>query len=286
MSKAQDYDDESGDAGRANERGSSGAVRSVERCIDILDYLTSTREPKTLSDIARQLDAPKSTVLTILRTLAGRGLVAAAPGSKAYAPGLRLARYAASAPLADLGQIAQPYLRQLADATGETATLGLYESGAVFYGFSEVGAELLQFRIPLGIPRPLHATAAGKLALACMSEADLDGYIGSGLERITPKTVVDPVRLRSALQLIRKQGYAITREEGSKDLFGVAAPIRGASGGLAAAVGLAGPMFRLKRSQKVYVEHVVQAAHRISEEMRRYGDAVVVPDPRLQSESR
>ena len=51
-------------------------VRSVERCIDILDLLVAQDREMTLSELATAIAAPKSTTLTVVRTLVGRGLVA------------------------------------------------------------------------------------------------------------------------------------------------------------------------------------------------------------------
>ena len=47
-------------------------VRSIERSIDVLNLLVPPGRAMTLSQLSRELGAPKSTVLTIVRTLAGR----------------------------------------------------------------------------------------------------------------------------------------------------------------------------------------------------------------------
>lgn len=44
-------------------------------CIDIVDALASARAAMSLSALSRAIQAPKSTMLTIVRTLARRGLV-------------------------------------------------------------------------------------------------------------------------------------------------------------------------------------------------------------------
>jgi hypothetical protein len=43
-------------------------VRSVERCIDILDLLVAQEREMTLSELATAIGAPKSTTLTVVRT--------------------------------------------------------------------------------------------------------------------------------------------------------------------------------------------------------------------------
>ena len=71
----------------------SATVRSVERCIDIIDVLATSRRPLSLSAISRAIDTPKSTALTIVRTLVQRGLLAMDPATKLYEIGLGFGRY-------------------------------------------------------------------------------------------------------------------------------------------------------------------------------------------------
>jgi len=88
-------------------------VRSVERCIDILDLLVAQEREMTLSELATAIAAPKSTTLTVVRTLLRRGLVAYDARSRLYRVGLGFARFAKAQAEVDLRDIAIPHLRRL-----------------------------------------------------------------------------------------------------------------------------------------------------------------------------
>lgn len=257
----------------------STAVRSVERCIDILDILANAPSAMSLSMISRAIQTPKSTTLTIVRTLVQRGLVTMDPATKLYQIGLGFARYTAERPRrADLIEVATPSLEALARETLETSTLAMREGDKVFNVCRFVGPQPLQLHVPIGIARDLHATAGGKIFLAWMDNAQRRAFLAAHpLPRFTPRTLTDPASLARRLAASRRLGYAIARGETSPDLFGVAAPVFGRGGAVVAAVNLSGPLFRLQPNQPHYVQSTRAAADAISREIARIGGEVALP---------
>lgn len=256
----------------------SSPVRSVERCIDILDLLATSAKAVSLGDISRGVGAPKSTVLTIVRTLVARGVVVRDDEHKLYR--LSSARWGGSVPeRADLASLARPHLQRLARETQETATLALTDGRSIYYHERTIGDQPLQYVVPVGVPRPMHGTASGKVFLAQMSPAERLAFVKQvGLKRFTPRTITDSAALERNLQVVRRNGYGITRAETSDDLFGVAAPIVDRTGKIIAAVNLGGPLFRLRRRQQDYVAATAAAAAAISAELARISD-VALPTP-------
>lgn len=256
----------------------SDTVRSIDRCFDILEMLTDGGREMSLAEISRNLEAPKSTVLTIVRTLAARGLLAVDEERKVYRIGLGFARFAAHArqPVS-LEAIARPHLQKLTQETGETTTLALVEGPSVFYSCAMQGPQLIQYVVPLGVARPLHCTASGKLALAQMDEPAVKAYIRKpGLVRFTSRTITRPGALMAELDKIRKQGFATSFGEISNDLFGVAAPIRDSEDEVIASVNLVGPIFRLGARMPRLAQAVRRTSQQISAEVARVGSALVV----------
>lgn len=258
---------------------SSSTVRSVERCIDIIDMLAARRLPMSLSELSRATSTPKSTTLTIVRTLVHRGLLSFDAATKRYQIGLGLARYASERPRkVDLFTLASPFLEALARETLETATIAMREGDKVYNVCRFVGQQPLQVLIPIGIPRTLHATAGGKIFLAWMSREERAVHIDSRpLERFTSSTVTDPRLLHRRLDACKRDGYSVTRGETLPELFGIAAPITDRHGAIVAAVNLSGPLFRLQRGQPQYVAAVRKAASLISEQIARVGTEIAVP---------
>lgn len=65
------------------------------------------------------------------------------------------------------------------------------------------------------------------------------------LEQRTPNTVTDPNELRGLLEVIRRDGYYVSRSQVDEGVLAVAAPVRDSSGEVIAAVSVVGPETRL-----------------------------------------
>jgi DNA-binding IclR family transcriptional regulator len=260
-------------ADTSNLEQTAAGVRSIERCIDILDLLVAHDRQMTLTDLAHAVGAPKSTMLTILRTLVGRGLVAYDAKTKLYRIGLGFMRFAEKTQVeVSLRDLALPHLKSLSEDTSETVTLAMTDGLAVFYLCRIMGSQPLQYVIPVGMPRPMHATAGGKILLAHMTLAEREKhYARAGLAGLTERTITDVRVLEAQLDACRHDGYAIACGETSADLFGVAAPIFGASRNAVAAVNLGGPLSRFARGESHYIAAVMKTAEAISSDLYRLG---------------
>jgi DNA-binding IclR family transcriptional regulator len=247
-------------------------VRSVERCIDILDLLVAQEREMTLSELATAIGAPKSTTLTVVRTLLGRGLVAYEARSRLYRVGLGFTRFAKAQVEVDLRDIAIPHLRRLVEETSETVTLAMTDGRTVYYLCRIMGSHPLQYAIPVGSPRPMHATAAGKALLAHFRPEQLRDYFDKvELRELTKNTITDRSALEAHLETCRRRGYATAEGETSLDVFGLAVPIFDAEGHAVAAVNLGGPLSRLKDGQARYVPAVAATAQAIARDISQFG---------------
>jgi IclR family pca regulon transcriptional regulator len=100
--------------------------------------------------------------------------------------------------------------------------------------------------INVGTRFPAYATSMGRVLLAALSEEALDGYLANvELERLSPRTVTSPDRLRTELTKVRKQGWALVDQELEEGLRSVAVPIRGRSGDVVAAANLSAHASRM-----------------------------------------
>jgi IclR-like helix-turn-helix domain-containing protein len=61
-------------AGRATATETRGGHRAAHRVVDILELLAASRQGLALREVSAQLEAPKSSLLSLLRTLTARGL--------------------------------------------------------------------------------------------------------------------------------------------------------------------------------------------------------------------
>jgi IclR family acetate operon transcriptional repressor len=225
-------------------------VRSVERAVAVVEFVARNERPAPLHAISDAIDAPKSTALNILRTLAGKGWLAVGE-AKTYTLGPRLAELAGRAhAYTDIRALARPHLEHLARRTGEAVFLSIVDGDEIVYIDAVESTHPIRYAADVGSRRPLHCTSAGKVALA-LSPADVvERYIAKGLARYTAATITDPARLRAQLRRIRARGYGDARGERVPSLFGVAGPVVDPSGQLVAAVTVAGPAFRIRGHER------------------------------------
>ncbi len=201
----------------------------------VLDALDT--DPLTIRELARRTELPLATVHRAVARLLEWGGLERVPGG--VRPGLRLFELGQLVPQrARLAEAALPFMGDLYEATHEVVAL------AVLDGTDTVWLEQLSGRLAPPVPSrvggrlPAHVTAAGKALLAFAPEV-VDALCARGLERHGPGTITDPEALRAALAEIRERGVAINREESSRGVLGVAAPVIDRDGTVVAALALA-----------------------------------------------
>lgn len=217
---------------------------SAQRSLAILDVLAETGALGT-NELARRTGANASTVSRQLGTLVEAQLVERVPETGRYRLGIRLVTLANSV-LArlDVRTVARPHLEALAAEVGETATLSVpAEPDAITIDF--VAAErYVQGMTRLGRPSIAHATAAGKVMLACTGRRPQPP-----LAAYTERTITRREELDAELERIRVRGWADAYEEREPDLNAIAAPVWSSGETLAGIVALQGPVRRFGRAQ-------------------------------------
>ena len=224
----------------------SEGLRSVTRALRALEMIADEGE-LGVTELGRRLGVHKATASRLASTLAKRGLVERDPVSDRYRLGFGLLRLAGAAMAGlDLVSSSRGVLEDLAEETHETVTLGVRSGDGVISIDQVTGTRSIVSVSWIGRWTPLHTTSTGKVFLAFMEEPELERTIGNALESTTPRSVTDPDQLRAQLLQIRTRGYAQTLEELEEGLNAVAAPVRKADGGVAAALSVSGPAFRLR----------------------------------------
>ena len=198
----------------------TGAVKSAARAIDIVEHV-ALQGPVNARSIARATGVPESSLSYLLATLVDRGWLAQA-ADRTYSSGPALARLAAGAqaPLVDR---ARPVLRALAAATHETASLFIRRAYEIEVLEVELSTHDLRFTPNPGQRMPLHSFAGGKALLARMSPEELDAYFReSARARFTEHTICDEAALRREIESCQARGAAVSLEEHSVGVNGVA----------------------------------------------------------------
>ncbi|MFI1919776.1 IclR family transcriptional regulator [Nocardia sp. NPDC020380] len=222
-------------------------MNSVTTALRVFEEVAAA-QPAGLSDLARRLDTPKSTVQRCLKTLESAGWVRTAPDDSGrwVITGKAFSIGSAVASGADLRAVAMPILSELQAQTGETIHLALPDGDELVLIERLDSPHQLRAFLPLGTRLPLHAASNGKAYLASLPDSEIEDVLRRDLDRRTPRTITDPDALRAELAEIRGRGYAITEQELHDGITAIAVALRpGGSGRTAASFSISGPSVRI-----------------------------------------
>jgi DNA-binding IclR family transcriptional regulator len=168
-----------------------------------------------------------------------------------------------------IDELALPFMKDLAQLTGETVILSYLSSG-VAYCLERVGPESgLVFSMQRGAHLPLYAGASAKVLLAQLAEAEIDQILERvELVAITPNTITDRSELKRNLVEIKAQGWAFSDQETDWGARAMSAPVVSEKLGITAGLCVAGPAQRME-GQKLEEakELVIQFADKLNRKM-------------------
>jgi len=243
-------------------RPATRQVGAVQRAVDVLDALAEARTELGTNEIARRTGINVSSISRLLSTLTSTGLVQHVPSSGRYRLGVRILQLASAARESlDVRAVARPYLEELTDLTGETATLSLPgEHDLLTVDFVQ-SRRSVRSVAEIGRNSVAHATAAGKVFLAwggTLPDGDLVVY--------TEQTIVDRSALAAEISKVAERGWAQAVGEREEDLNAIAAPVLDTAGRLRAVLGVQGPALRFRpRAMRAAVDPLVDRAAHITE---------------------
>jgi IclR family acetate operon transcriptional repressor len=192
---------------------------SVVTALTVLEALSLTGAVG-VSQLARQLDLPKSTVQLTLKATGWARQDADAKWSLTLRCAVISQRVMTRTTLSDA---VRPLVRELRDRTGETARCFLIDAMnfvLLDVAESERAVRAVEEELPNSLP--LHATAIGKAILAARPK-DFAALLKKPLPGVTPRTITDADLLRGEIDQARERGWAQVLEETHLDVGGVAA---------------------------------------------------------------
>jgi DNA-binding IclR family transcriptional regulator len=260
------------------------AFQVLERTFGILEVFTETQPEWSTTRIARELDLPVPTVHRILAALKHLGYVSQHEETRRFRLGIAALSLGERArTLADLRPVAIGPLRQLSEATGETALLTVLtpeRDRSVCLERVET-SQPLRLSVQPGRQLPLHAGASQKALLAFMPADEIERLTAQPLERFCTSTITSRRALCRELAAIRARGWSSSYEETNVGVWGIAVPVLSAAD-VVCAVGIAGPSPRLtaeRARRDVRLTH--EAATVIGRALGLSAPPVTVSDARI-----
>jgi DNA-binding IclR family transcriptional regulator len=258
---------EEAEADSARERG---GIQSLERAFAILEEVARNREGISLVELSKRVGLHNSTTFHLVKTMMSLGYVQQVRDPKRYRIGRRVFTLAAAAlDEIELLGLATPVLENLTRDTGECSHFAIRSGDNVVVVAKTTGSGMFQMAHQVGVTRPAHCTALGKVLLSDFSSAQLDRYFASHeLTRFTAKTLIDPEALKREIEAVHRNGIGFDDGEFDAEVRCVAVPVYDLTGRVAGAIGISGPIWRLSiQALQEKAQQVRVAATELSREL-------------------
>jgi IclR family acetate operon transcriptional repressor len=239
-----------------------GSIQSVDRALSLLEALAEAGGEASLTDLSRRTHLNVSTCHHLLSTLVNWGYVAKVPGRRSYALGARVL-YLGHACLrqVDLPRRSQIYIDRINQATGESVHLAVLQADTIITLVKREARHAVRVDSGMiGRSDAPHATATGKAMIAWLPEDQIRRMLPTDLKRFTDNTIVDFEVLLEELRHVRRNGFAIDREEFQPGVICVGSAIRDHAGAVVGAISASAPAMRATEDHLALMRREVLAA--------------------------
>ncbi len=223
------------------------SIQSVDRALGLLEALAEAGGEAALTELSRRTSLNVSTCHHLLSTLVNWGYVAKVPGRRSYALGARVL-YLGQACLrqVDLPRRAEHHIDRINAVTGETVHLAVLQSDSIVTLMKRDARHAVRVETgALGRSDAPHATATGKAMLAWLTEDHIRRILADQqMKRFTEKTITDFDLFIDELRHVRRNGYAMDREEFQPGVICIGAAIRDHAGAVVGAISASMPAMR------------------------------------------
>ncbi|MCW3038862.1 MAG: Transcriptional regulator, IclR [Solirubrobacterales bacterium] len=248
-------------------------LNTVKKVGPVLELFTVEQPEWRMSDIARALDMPKSSVHSLVTTLSEIGLLSTSAQGR-YRLGWNLLSLSERMrDSLDFRQHALPQMEELAKDLRETVLLAALDRAEVVY------VERVEGRHPMvrlagvatGARAPAHCTAVGKVMLAHRDAAEVRMLLTrAGMKAYTKRTITDLDAFEQEMIKVRAAGHALDLQEIVPEIACAAVPITNHYGTVVAAMSVSMPAYRFPTDRAALLSAMNDAALIVS---RRIADA-------------
>lgn len=252
-----------------NPRRDSSRLSSVTTAIHLLKSFSEIDTELGISELAKRLGVAKSTVHRLAGTLLEEGLLKQNPDNGRYSLGVGLFSLGSLVRSGlDVTSESKHLLMELRERTQENVRLAVLERQSIVLLHDFESPQTLRLRSLTGQLKPAFCTAEGLCLLSGLREPQLSKFLEYPRSSRTAKTVTDEEPLRLAIRRVKRTGYAVEDEECDEGTRCLAAPVHNGEGRIVAAVGIAGPRVRIRKSQFTQLAPIVmETTQKISERL-------------------
>ena len=246
--------------------------QSLEKGLAVLRGFGAARRTMNLADIAQVAGISKSSAQRMIHTLEELGYVRKHPQSRRFQLTPKVMEIGYNYLAADiLVDVANPYLAELNQITGETVNLTEPDGLDMVYVARFVAPKFIPVHMPIGSRIPMYCSGSGRAYLSVLGDDEIHSMLESS-DRVTftQHTLTDTSSIFKRIQISRAQGYATNQEEMFLGDMTIAAPVVNSHGLPVASVHVVVPCSRwtLPDAEQKMASSVIQCARSISSSIR------------------
>ncbi|HLI99012.1 MAG TPA: IclR family transcriptional regulator [Bradyrhizobium sp.] len=241
-----------------------GGVQSLARAFGIMEEVARSRDGISLAELSKRVGLHNSTTFHLVKTMVSLGYIRQIKDSKRYRIGRPLFALAASAlDEIEMVSLATPVLEDLSRETGEGGHFAVRMGDSVVVIARTAAPGAFQLTERVGVVRPAHCTALGKVILAALRADQLDRFLARiELTPVTRNSITELGALKKDINEVRHSGIAFDDGEFNPEVRCVAVPVKDFTGQVIGAIGISGPIWRLSLQAVQSRAITVQAAAR------------------------
>jgi IclR family pca regulon transcriptional regulator len=246
-------------------------IQSLARGLQVIRAFDRASPEMTLSDVARRTGLTRATARRFLMTLIQEGYVRTDGSRFALTPRILELGYSYLSSTS-LPELAEPHLEHLATTVHESASVSVLDGGDIVYVARVAVSRIMTVGITIGTRFPAYCTSMGRVLLAGLPADRLDRYLAeTTFHQRTRRTLVDPDRVRQAVEEVRERGWSYVDQELEDGLRSVAAPLRDRDGHVVAAMNVSIPVHSADRAavEDVVVPNLLAAARALNDDLAR-----------------
>ena len=201
----------------------------------------------TATEINEQLGLPKQTVHRLCKTLEEEGYLTRYGTSLKFQASRRLRNLGAGLLNHSRRHIARhQILQEVSTQVGETVNFAVPSDAGMSYADRVETDWAFRIQLPVGTDVPFHCTASGKCFLSSLAPKPKASLLATlPLTKKTENTHTTIESLRADLNQVKKQGFALDREEFIESMVAIAVPVTDTQGRFMGALAFHGPTQRI-----------------------------------------
>ncbi len=212
-------------------------ARGLDRAVGIFQLLHAVRKPISIGEIARRLNAPRSTIYEIVNLFLATDVLEYSGNSSEVFFGRAIYLYANDYfATHGLVRLAEEEVRRLASLTGETCQFCMPVGNKYAVVSMQNSARLFRIGSDVGVLVPIPWTASGRFFVAHMTLPEVEAFIPPEDFRLRDGRRIDPAAFLEEAKRAQAEGICIIPGLVDEHATCVAAPVTDHAGRCVACV--------------------------------------------------